>query len=441
MSAAREYQAVIVGGGPAGLAAGIVLARSGISTLLLERRTLPYAKVCGEGLMPVGLRALESLGVDLSQSPNEVGLPFRGIRYRDCGTGRAAEADFAEGPGRGVPRRILAARLLAAAKQHELLEIRDGVLCEALRRTADGAWEIRAGESVFRASLLIGADGIHSFARRAARLDRDSARNDPRRWGARWHFPIAPWTDGFVEVRLLAQTPGVECYITPVGEHETGVAFLWDRQSFRPAGGDTLLASLLAIFPEVAARVRDLTPLSDGGAIGPLLHRTRAVSGSGVALIGDAAGYLDAATGEGLSLAFEAALALENTVVPALGAAARSNASNVASGANESEAASSAAAAIGAMATDARACRRRELDRALRAYSREHRRITANYYLTTRLVLWLGRRPRWMRRVIAGLGASPAFFQRVLSVNMGTRGVFAVSPGALLRFLKGLRAH
>ncbi|MEQ9362732.1 MAG: FAD-dependent monooxygenase, partial [Leptospirales bacterium] len=429
--ATREFQALIVGGGPAGLAAGIVLARNGVRCLLLERRKLPYAKVCGEGLMPVGLRALERLGVSPGESSaggdarshDSIGLkpagawgrPFRGIRYVDQSTGTNAEADFAEGPGRGAPRRILAARLLAVARRYEpLLEIRDDTLCESLRRMDDGFWTARAGESTARAPLLIGADGINSFARRAAALDRDNRRRDPRRWGARWHFPIAPWTDDFVEVRLLPRVAGVECYITPVGAKETGVAFLWDRAAFRPSRGEALLESLLELFPEVAARVDGLKPLPDGGAIGPLLHRTRALSGPGVLLIGDAAGYLDAATGEGLSLAFEAALALEDTVAPALGDARLSPRAS----ADE----------------DPVEFNSRRLARALADYARRHRRITANYYLTTRLVLWLGRRPRLMRRVVLGLNASPRFFQHVLSVNMGTRKIWAVNPLSLLRF-------
>lgn len=424
MKAIHEYDAVIVGGGPAGLAAGIALARSGIRALLVERRKLPHAKVCGEGLMPVGLRALERLGVDLAA--NSGGQAFRGIRYSDASGGKSAQAYFAEGPGLGLPRRELAAQLFETARSYVndiqtetetggALEIRDETLCDRVRREDDGFWTVRAGESVVRARLLIGADGVHSSVRRAVSLERDLKRGDPRRWGARWHFPIAPWTEGFVEVRLMGLLPGVECYITPVGERETGVAFLWDRARFRPDGGETLLASLLAAFPEVRQKIAGLAPLPDGGAIGPLMHRARSVVAPGVVLLGDAAGYLDAATGEGLSLAFEEVLALEARVAPVLRAARKSQ-----------------------DAQNEKAKDEQELARALRSYRRDYRRITANYFITTRLVLWLGRRPAWMRRVVAGLRASPRFFQHVLSVNMGTRRLAFAPPFALLRFIRGV---
>ena len=417
-SAESGYQAIIVGGGPAGLAAGIVFARNGIRTLLLERRSLPYAKVCGEGLMPSGLAALARLGLPIAPQPagdssnaqahtytaenlsDANSRPLRGIKYVDLHTGRCAAAEFAEGPGCGMPRRVLSARLLNLAQSFApTLTIQADALCDTLRRDADGIWTVRLGSRELRTPLLIGADGINSFVRRAAALDRDHSKRDVRRWGARWHFPVAPWTDDFVEVQY--SPAGVECYLTPVGDAEIGVAFLWDRARFRP-GTDGLLDSLLDLFPEVRARIGETQALPDGGAIGPLLRRVRAVTGRGVLLLGDAAGYLDAATGEGLSLAFEEALALEDTVVPAL----RSGKNKLASG-------------------------------ALRSYRRRYRSITRNYYRTTPLVLWLGRRASLMRRVVAGLGASPEFFQQMLSINRGTRSIFAIGPVAFMRFLWG----
>lgn len=395
--------AIVLGGGPAGLATGIALAQIGMPALLLERRALPHAKVCGEGLMPTGLAALRELGVELPESA----AVFRGIRYVDASTGSSAVAEFQEGPGRGLPRRLLADRLLETARGHaDLLDIRDRTLCDAITPLPDtGEWELRVGDERMRTKLLIGADGLHSAVRRAATLERPPGKRAPLRWGARWHFELAPWTQGYVEVRLAGQMPGVECYLTPVGPREVGVAFLWDRRQWSPAGGARgLLPGLLDCFPEVRERVAGLTPLDDGGAIGPLYQPVRGVTAPGVLLLGDAAGYMDAATGEGLSLAFEQALALRESLVQR---SVKLSAKSI------------------------------NTARVLRSYRREYQRITANYRLTTRLVLWLGRRPRLLRRVIAGLRASPRFFQHLLSVNMNTRGFFAVSPIALLRFLKG----
>ncbi len=77
---------LIVGGGPGGLATALHARRQGLSVIVAEPRETPIDKACGEGLMPGGLAALTSLGVDV------VGLPFRGIAYLN--EHRRAEARF-----------------------------------------------------------------------------------------------------------------------------------------------------------------------------------------------------------------------------------------------------------------------------------------------------------------------------------------------------------
>ena len=100
-----KVDVAIAGGGPAGLAVALEAARRGLSALVIERMTGAVDKACGEGLMPAGVARLAGLGVD------PPGMPFRGIRYvdGDC----VAQADFVEGPGRGVRRLALSAALQA----------------------------------------------------------------------------------------------------------------------------------------------------------------------------------------------------------------------------------------------------------------------------------------------------------------------------------------
>src|SRR5262249_12736081 len=98
-SAGGMTDLVVVGGGPVGLAAAIHAADRGLSAVVLERRTPPLDKACGEGLMPPGVAALGALGVVV---PEHARAPFVGIRYVDGDT--VAEARFADGPGWGVRR-------------------------------------------------------------------------------------------------------------------------------------------------------------------------------------------------------------------------------------------------------------------------------------------------------------------------------------------------
>ncbi len=310
---------VIAGGGPAGLAAAIHAARAGHDVLLLERQAGIPDKCCGEGLMPRGVRLLDALGVRESIARDQQS-PFLGIRYV-LESGRAVEGRFREGPGLGIRRVALSEALRKAAlgagariEQRSLRGFaveRDQVIVETERGS-------------LRASLLVGADGLQSPVRRLAGLDapEDPLRPAPRRFGLRRHFAIPGWTD-LVEVHWQ---DGAECYVTPAGPEQVNVAFLWEPERVsaaphartvsqaraaspaRGGGADpeagSAFGELLARFPRVAERLEGARPLSESRGCGPLRRETLGRAGVRVALVGDAAGYVDAITGQGLSLAF-----------------------------------------------------------------------------------------------------------------------------------------
>ena len=385
--------ALVVGGGPAGLAAAIVLARAGVPTLLCEKKRFPVDKACGEGLLPTGVVHLRALGA----APYlDAYFPFRGITYYASG-GRGAAADFAEGPGWGIRRTTLSRALLQQAETLSCLQIVAGTTAEPLRREGDRIF-VRVGHDVVRTRLLVGADGLNSRVRRWAGLD--GRRPRWQRWGARQHFQLRPWGD---HVEVYWSGRGVEAYVTPCGDACVGVAFLWDRRRFRQLrGGAGLFPSLLACFPFLQARLNGAPPLDAVAAMGPLQRRVPTPVAGGVLLIGDAAGYLDAITGEGLSLALAQALSLEETVVPHLQAGAG-------------------------------AIRTAHLD----AYRRRHRALFRPYCRFTSLVLLLNRYPSLADRVVGALAADPALFRHLLSANMGLASPW--SPSIWWRLLWGLR--
>jgi flavin-dependent dehydrogenase len=370
---------LVAGGGPAGLATAIHAALAGMETVVVEPRTGPVDKACGEGLMPTGAAALADLGVEMPD-----GRPFRGIRYVD-GPHRV-QAEFRDGHGLGVRRTALHAALALRARD---LGVRlvpgrvdavhaadEGVrarvtggpdLCDLelcapeLRapepRAADlgdpkprwpelhgselhgpelhrpelrgrgpygpesrgtSGLEFRAGEPSGRepcvqeprtrepygreagvrelsARWLVAADGLHSPIR--TRLGLGLPSGGPRRYGLRRHYRVAPWTD-FVEVHWA---PGGEAYVTPVGDDLIGVAVLSsERRTYDEH---------LARFPGLLARL-DGPPATPVRGAGPLRQRVRRRVAGRVLLVGDAAGYVDALTGEGISLALLSAHAL-----------------------------------------------------------------------------------------------------------------------------------
>ncbi|MBV8200576.1 MAG: NAD(P)/FAD-dependent oxidoreductase [Acidobacteria bacterium] len=272
------------------------------------------------------------------------------------------------------------------------------------RQLAGGAFTDRAGREIVAARWVIGADGLRSQVRRWAGLEGPPARH--RRFGVRRHFACRPWSD-MVEVHW---GPRCEAYVTPVGPEEVGVAMLWseraelgeqprrgerqvERGTRRPedSGDDWPAAaeqggvrpdlgrepagarfdSLLAHFPALAARLAGAPAASRDRGAGPLRQRTRAAWRGNVALVGDAAGYVDAVTGEGLAVALHQSAALIE------------------------------------------ALRAGDLAR----YGAAHRRIGRLPDTMTALLLAIERRPWLRRRMVRALAAEPALFSRLLGIH------------------------
>ncbi len=265
---------IVAGGGPVGLVTALEAARAGLSVQVLEPRPGVVDKACGEGLMPGTLAALTDHGV------HPAGRPLRGIRYLDGR--RQVDAAFRSGQGRGVRRTALHQTLLAKVADTGI---------EVLPRPAHSVQQDDRDVRVdgARARYLVAADGLHSPLRRQLGLHRVT--RAPRRFGLRVHVETAPWTD-FVEVHWADRA---EAYVTPVGPNLVNMALLSaDRSPFD---------ELLKAFPELLGRIVGW-PVSPVRGAGPLRQQSTARVSGRVLLVGDASGYVDALTGEGMAVGF-----------------------------------------------------------------------------------------------------------------------------------------
>jgi len=297
------YDVAIVGGGPAGLAAAIEVATRGHACVVLERQHTPVDKACGEGLMPPGLAALRTWDVPIP--PEETGR-FTAIRWVQE-DGRYVEAPLPAPGGLGV-RRLALHEALAKRARTAGAELREGCAVKAHEQRADHV-ELETAAGSVRARLVVAADGLHSPLRKISGLE-DEPRG-PRRFGLRQHFACKPWGER-VEVHFAE---GLEAYVTPAGTNRVGIAFLWeDGQVPPPISYDAMLDRFPLLKKQLAGAPRD----SKAIGAGPLLQQVHAAVRGRLVLLGDAAGYVDAITGEGLTLAFDQAKVLGGLLPAAL---------------------------------------------------------------------------------------------------------------------------
>lgn len=298
---------LIVGGGPAGLAAAIALRQKGIDVLVADALQPPIDKACGEGLMPDSLDVLSQLGVFI---PDDAGARFDGIAFLSQNTRAAAR--FPRGQGIGLRRPQLHTLLLRRAAElgarcawgvHAVFET-EGRLPEGkLARV-----EVLLNGEPCHYGLLIGADGQQSRVRLKSGLDAGSS--VMRRFGRRRHFRLARSADNSM-VEVFWGVNG-QAYVTPVGQDEIGIAAV----SRSPHVG---LDEILRELPELRMRLEGSVATSEAsGSITTtrrLRHVTQGEAGrGGIALVGDASGSADAVTGEGLALSFREALLLADAV-------------------------------------------------------------------------------------------------------------------------------
>jgi flavin-dependent dehydrogenase len=284
-----DVDVLVAGGGPVGLAVAIEARLAGLRAVVVEPRSTPIDKACGEGLMPGAVAALARLGVHPS------GHLLTGIRY--LAGERMADHLFTSATGLGVRRTTL--HLALAVRAEELgVEVLAGKVDTV---TQDTGSVTAAG---IRASWLMACDGLHSTVRRQVGLDRPVRSSDDRRFGIRRHYRVAPWSD-LVEVHWGRH---VEAYVTPVAQDVVGVALLgpphydYDRS--------------LETFEALRRHLGAAPTLGPPRGAGPLLQKTRARTAGRVRLVGDASGYVDALTGEGVRVGLAQAAAAVRTLGP-----------------------------------------------------------------------------------------------------------------------------
>ncbi len=294
----------VIGGGPAGTAAAIEARRRGLTVAVWERERFPRDKVCGEFISAESLPLLEAaVPAALVQSACITRSEFISPRGR-------AHTFALPLPARGLSRRVLDEVLWKAASAAGA-ETREG---EAVRRLAwlepadarPPCWELDTGAGITRrARFLIIACGrwwmIEGFPSPA----REGSHGGAGAWlGAKAHFRGVAARDA-VEMFYFR---GGYCGLAPIEDGLYNACCLVHRSLAREAGpgglGDfAAWLKTVAQHPALEARLRGTTQVSETVATAPVRPARRRADCDGALLVGDAAGFLDPFTGDGISMA------------------------------------------------------------------------------------------------------------------------------------------
>ena len=299
---ALRCHVLVVGAGPAGSALAAALARAGREVILVEARRHPRAKTCAEYASPRIAEELTRLGVtDWAGAavPLDAMHVVRGatrvpVTYRDRDGRRSAW---------GLDRigfdTLLAAHALASGArvlEHTRFERLAGSAARVTGATLagpDGALEVHA-------DWLVGADGARSRVARELGVERPVVA--PRRLGlvARYEASAGLGDHGEMHVGAgqyigLAPTPG--------GQMNVGMALPLDGSGT----AEERFSAAIEALPAVAERLHGLRRLTGLRGAAPIGHRVTRAAGPGWLLVGDAAGFIDPFTGEGIYRALRSA--------------------------------------------------------------------------------------------------------------------------------------
>jgi len=319
---------VVVGAGPAGAATAILLAGVGHAVTLLDRARFPRDKICGEYLSPEVSRVLDRLGV--LKAVEAGARPLRGMRIT-APDGTEVVGDYpCDGPWRGyrnhalaAPRRHLDAVLVERARDLGVT-VREGVrvtdLLTAGRRVI-GVEAVRTGDGApparIPARLVVGADGRTSVVARRLGLLR------PHPWLRR--VALVAYVEGVPgdpERGEIFLAPPTYSIVNPVTDRVVNLSLVVPLAAARRERADLggYFDRATRALPGLGSRLRAARRLGPVRALGPLAYRAAVPAHDGVVLVGDALGFLDPFTGEGIYTALRSAELAAEVAGPALGA-------------------------------------------------------------------------------------------------------------------------
>jgi geranylgeranyl reductase family protein len=306
------HDVIIIGAGPAGCSAAISLARRGRDVLLLEKEKFPRGKVCGDGISPPALETLDRLGV-LPEVMREKPWKIDGFRLSSP-AGQVVTASFShlKGPypfGLVMPRKEFDFLFFQQVRKYSNLEIlenwevKDFIEENGPIKGVKARSEGRKGE--FWGKFLVGADGAYSVVARKTVSRKQNFLQGA--FGIRAYFRGVKDLTHRIEIHCdRSVLPGYG-WVFPTGEDSANVGVGIASRHLREKNLRDLFLTFVQGNPFIKERFRGAHMVENSlqGYPIPLASFLRRRSRGNVLLVGDAGGFTDVLTGEGMYFALQ----------------------------------------------------------------------------------------------------------------------------------------
>jgi flavin-dependent dehydrogenase len=298
------WDAIIVGAGPAGSVAATILAREGARVLLVDRAWFPRDKLCGDSLNPGTLEALRRLYP--ARWHGEGTMAIEGMLVTGP-SGARVEGWYPAGMRgatmlrRELDRWLLEQAMRAGAQFEEGVVVREAVADGGDRVT--GIRLAHGRRAILRASITIAADGRRSAL--ASRLGLAAPASRRGRWAVGAYFEGVAALSALGEMHIRQ---GQYVGVAPIPGGLANACLVAPASAIREAGGPKrALERAIGEDHELCQRFAGARMVTRPAVLGPLAMDVRAAGVRGLLLAGDAAGFIDPMTGDGLRFAIEGA--------------------------------------------------------------------------------------------------------------------------------------
>ncbi len=291
------YDVVILGAGIAGSLCAYQLINKGYKVALIEKNAQPKRKICGEYICPDGVKFLEELGLSdslvgrrsimgmklVSPSGIEVDTFFPKRNSNKYSIGKSIE--------RGLFEKDIISKSIKLG-----LDFFPNTKIDKLIQDGNGHWTASDGQNTWRGKLLIGADGIQSIVAKTLNLNKKS---EHRKIAIHAHLQRNNLLPDLGQMHVLRN--GMYVGLNPISNQEINFSLVLDKKFFDNSNGvNTFVRNLIDSYPILKKQIANIEETDHFNVLMPISKKVKSIIGKNAVLMGDAAGFLDPLTGEGM---------------------------------------------------------------------------------------------------------------------------------------------